>query len=57
MKQDDKSRKPQIGIQVEPDEKELFEAVAKARGTKVATLMKLLMHDEARRLGIQKSTP
>ncbi|NVO33272.1 toxin-antitoxin system HicB family antitoxin [Hymenobacter lapidiphilus] len=51
----DKTRKPQIGIQVEAEEKELFEAVAKARGTKVASLMKILMHDEARRLGI--STP
>jgi hypothetical protein len=53
---DDKIRKPQIGIQVDGAEKELFEMVAKARGTKVATLMKLLMHDEARRLGIPTPT-
>jgi len=52
MKADKKPRKPQIGIEVEAGEKELIEAVAAARGLKVATLLKMLAYDEARRLGI-----
>jgi hypothetical protein len=47
-----KTRKPLLSIEVEPDEKTLFQRVAKTRGLKVSALARLLMHDEARRLGI-----
>jgi len=45
-------RKPQIGIEVEADEKALFQRVAKARRLTLSALTRLLLLDEARRLGI-----
>ena len=46
-------RKPQINLQLEVEEKDLFEKVAKARGLKVSALIRLLVIDEGRRLGIK----
>jgi hypothetical protein len=45
-------RKPQIGIEVEADEKALFQKVAKTRRLTLSALTRLLLLDEARRLGI-----
>ena len=45
-------RKPQIGIEVEADEKALFQKVAKARRLTLSALTRLLLLDEARRLDI-----
>jgi len=45
-------RKPQVSIAVETGEKELMEKVAKQRGVSVSALVRLLVLDEARRLGI-----
>jgi hypothetical protein len=45
-------RKPQIGIEVESDEKVLFQKVAKARRLTLSALTRLLLLDEARRLNI-----
>ena len=53
MKQPEKPRKPQINVEVTTEEKALVERVALARGMKSATLLRSLMLDEARRLGIQ----
>ncbi|MDO7848998.1 hypothetical protein Q5H92_21720 [Hymenobacter sp. M29] len=55
MKNDEapKSRKPLLSIEVEADEKELFKKVAKARRLTVSALVRLLMLDEAERLGIK----
>lgn len=47
-----KARKPLLSIEVGVDEKILFQKVAKTRGLKISALARLLMHDEARRLGI-----
>lgn len=48
-----KARKPQVNLSLEATEKELFETVAKARGNiGVSALLRLLVVDEARRLGI-----
>jgi post-segregation antitoxin (ccd killing protein) len=47
-----KPRKPLLSIEVEKDEKELFQKTAKARGLSVSALARTLMLDEARRLGI-----
>lgn len=48
-------RKPQINLQLEEAEKEVFEQVAKARGNiGTSALIRLLVMDEARRLGIVK---
>ena len=53
MSDDEKRiRKPQIGIEVESDEKALFQRVAKARRLTLSALTRLLLLDEARRLGI-----
>ena len=49
----EKARKPQVNLSLEASEKELFETVAKARGNiGVSALLRLLVVDEARRLGI-----
>lgn len=47
-----KSRKPQIGVEVTAEEKATIEKVAKAKGMRAATLLRTLALDEARRLGI-----
>ncbi|WP_157887114.1 hypothetical protein [Hymenobacter sp. PAMC 26628] len=48
-------RKPQINFGLEEEEKDIFEQVAKARGNiGVSALIRLLVMDEARRLGIVK---
>jgi hypothetical protein len=47
------SRKPQLNLELHPGEKELFERIAKKRGVKVAALIRLLVLDEGRRLGIE----
>ncbi|QIX62290.1 hypothetical protein HER32_14325 [Hymenobacter sp. BT18] len=51
--QQPKPRKPQIGVEVTPEEKALIEKVASARGLKAATLLRTLALDEARRLDIK----
>jgi len=45
-------RPPQLNIKVSAEEKELAEKVAKARGLKTSGLVRMLILDEARRLGI-----
>lgn len=54
MKEDKqaRARKPQIGVEVTPEEKAVIEKVAKTRGLGAATLLRTLALDEARRLGI-----
>ena len=53
MEKPEKARKPQVNLSLEAGEKELFEIVAKARGNNgVSALLRLLVVDEARRLGI-----
>ncbi len=52
MEVEKKTRKPQIGVEVAPEEKIIIEKVAKAKGMKAATLLRTLALDEARRLGI-----
>lgn len=48
-------RKPQINLGLAEEEKEVFEQVAKARGNiGISALIRLLVMDEARRLGIVK---
>lgn len=47
-----KPRKPLLSIEVEADEKNLFQKVAKARRLTLSALTRVLLHDEARRLGI-----
>lgn len=48
------AKQPQINIKLEAWEKKLFEDVAKARGNSgVSALLRLLVVDEARRLGIE----
>lgn len=50
---DKPARKPQVNLSLEAWEKDLFETVAKARGNVgVSALLRLLVVDEARRLGI-----
>lgn len=51
-KEEPAERSPQINIKLSIDEKALFQKVAKTRGLKVSALARLLMHDEARRLGV-----
>jgi hypothetical protein len=54
-KKDTAPRKPQINLGLTEDEKEIFEQVAVARGNiGVSALIRLLVTDEARRLGIVK---
>ena len=49
----DKPRKPILSVECESrEQKDLFDRVAKARGVATAALVRLLMLDEARRLGI-----
>ncbi|MFD1874320.1 plasmid mobilization protein [Hymenobacter bucti] len=48
-----KLRKPQIGVEVTPEEKALIEKVAKERGMRAATLLRTLALEEARRLRIK----
>ena len=48
-----KLRKPQIGVEVTPEEKVLIEKVAKERGMRAATLLRTLALEEARRLKIK----
>lgn len=47
-----KARKPLLSIEVEADEKELFQKAAKARRLTLSALTRLLLLDEVRRLGI-----
>jgi hypothetical protein len=54
-KKDASPRKPQINLGLTEEEKEIFEQVAVARGNiGVSALIRLLVTDEARRLGIVK---
>jgi hypothetical protein len=47
------ARKPQVNLQLREDEKTLFLKVAKAKGNVgVSALLRLLVAEEARRLGI-----
>jgi uncharacterized protein (DUF1778 family) len=46
------TRKPQLNIALEAEEKKLVEDVAQARGLSVSSLVRMLAYDEARRLGI-----
>jgi len=54
--EDKKPRKPLLSIEVEADEKELFKKVAKARRLSLSALARLLLLDEAKRLGIEASS-
>ena len=45
-------RPPQLNIKVSAEEKELTDKIAKARGLNTSGLVRMLIHDEARRLGI-----
>lgn len=54
-KNETSDRSPQINIKLSSEEKDLFQKVAKARGLKISSLARSLMHDEARRLGIDFS--
>jgi len=45
-------RPPQLNIKVSAEEKEMADKVAKARGLNTSGLVRLLIWDEARRLGI-----
>lgn len=47
-----KPRKPLLSIEVEAEEKELFQRVAKQRRLTLSALTRLLLLDEAQRLGI-----
>lgn len=47
-----KPRKPLLSIEVSEEEKELFKKVAKARRLSLSAVARLLLLDEARRLGI-----
>lgn len=49
-----KPRKPQIGVEVTEEEKEIIGKVAKYRGMKAATLLRALALQEARSLGFLK---
>lgn len=48
----EKKRKPLLSIEVEADEKELFQRAAKARRLSLSALTRLLLLEEAKRLGI-----
>ncbi|MGI4742839.1 MAG: ribbon-helix-helix protein, CopG family [Janthinobacterium lividum] len=45
-------REHQLNIKANDDEKKLLEKVAKARGLNTSALVRMLVTDEARRLGI-----
>ena len=48
------SRRPLLSIECDnEDQREYFGRVAKARGVSVAALVRLLLLDEGRRLGLQ----
>ena len=47
------SRGPQLNVKLGEDEKRIADAVAKARGLNTSGLVRLLILDEARRLGIE----
>jgi|GEM_PF-2778470 len=49
----ERTGKKQIGLEVTAAEKELAEKVAEARGLGLSALVRLLIKDEARRLGIE----
>jgi uncharacterized protein (DUF1778 family) len=46
-------REHQLNIKANSDEKKLLEKVAKARGLTSSSLVRMLVADEARRLGIE----
>jgi hypothetical protein len=48
----ERTGKKQVGLEVTVEEKELAEKVAKERGVGFSALVRLLIKDEARRLGI-----
>ncbi|TPG59467.1 hypothetical protein EAH73_21380 [Hymenobacter nivis] len=48
----ERTGKKQVGLEVTVEEKELAEKVAKERGLGFSALVRLLIKDEARRLGI-----
>jgi antitoxin component of RelBE/YafQ-DinJ toxin-antitoxin module len=48
----ERTGKKQIALEVSADEKDLAEKVAKERGLGLSALIRLLIKDEARRLGI-----
>lgn len=55
QKKEPTPRKPQINLGLSEEEKDIFEQVAVARGNiGVSALIRLLVTDEARRLGIMK---
>ena len=47
------TRERQLNIKANDDEKALLEKVAKARGLSSSALVRMLVADEARRLGIE----
>jgi hypothetical protein len=48
----DKPRKPQLNLALEAEDKEFIEKVAKARRLTVTGLVRMLVFDEGRRLGL-----
>lgn len=52
MSQAQRIRKPQVSIEVEADEKDLFQKAAKARRLTLSALARLLLLDEVKRLGV-----
>ncbi|MDB5267205.1 MAG: hypothetical protein JWP58_245 [Hymenobacter sp.] len=48
----DKPRKPQLNLALEAEDKEFIEKVAKARRLSVTGLIRTLVFDEGRRLGM-----
>jgi uncharacterized protein (DUF1778 family) len=53
MKNPKQNRDLQLNIKATKAEKDMLEAVAKARGLSSSMLVRMLVADEARRLGIQ----
>jgi len=52
MAKEKENRELQVNIKANQQEKDLLEAVAKARGLSNSMLVRMLIADEARRLGI-----
>jgi hypothetical protein len=48
----EKPRKPQLNLALEAEDKEFIEKVAKARRLTVTGLVRMLVFDEGRRLGL-----
>jgi hypothetical protein len=48
-----KPRKPQLNLALEAEDKDFIEKVAKARRLTVTGLVRMLVFDEGRRLGMQ----